>query len=279
MKKIFLMAAAISSLFIYSCKTTEVLPEDETNGLIKVQQIDNDTNIVELYTESGKFMLGYNEVYLRIKNKTSGMYSTDADISWMPVMHMTMHSHSCPKSAIQKVAGKETLYKGYLVFQMPENATERWTLTLNYQVGGMPFVVEDTVAVPNSTRKRVTVITGADTKKYILALVKPDQPAVAVNDMVIGLYKMESMMSFPSVADFTIELDPRMPSMGNHSSPNNEHLTYNAADGMYHGKLSLTMTGYWKLNLMLKNELGELLKGEAVTADNESSSLFLEVEF
>ncbi|MCF6308613.1 MAG: hypothetical protein L3J09_11775, partial [Flavobacteriaceae bacterium] len=71
----------------------------------------------------------------------------------------------------------------------------------------------------------------------------------------------------------------RMPSMGNHTSPNNEDLTYNSASKMYDGKLSLTMTGYWKLNLILQNENNEVLKGEEVTEENESSSLYLEIEF
>jgi hypothetical protein len=86
-------------------------------------------------------------------------------------------------------------------------------------------------------------------------------------------------MRFPIVKNFTVKLDPRMPSMDNHSSPNNEDLTYNASSSMYDGKLSLTMTGYWKLNLMLYNTEAELLKGEEVTDTNESSSLFLELEF
>jgi len=39
------------------------------------------------------------------------------------------------------------------------------------------------------------------------------------------------------------------------------------------------MTGYWKINLQLLNETGEVLKGEPVTDTNEGSSLFLELEF
>ena len=90
---------------------------------------------------------------------------------------------------------------------------------------------------------------------------------------------MESMMSFPMVEDFSFALDPRMPGMGNHSSPNNTDLTYNVADTMYHGNLSLTMTGYWVLNLKLLNASDDILKGEDVTEDNEKSSLYLELEF
>ena len=100
-----------------------------------------------------------------------------------------------------------------------------------------------------------------------------------INAITIGLFKMESMMSFPVVENFKINLDPRMPSMGNHSSPNNQDLVYNAITKLYDGKLSLTMTGYWKLNLILRNQNNEILKGEAVTEENEASTLFLEIEF
>src|SRR5690554_3145362 len=87
------------------------------------------------------------------------------------------------------------------------------------------------------------------------------------------LYRMEDMMTFPVVENYTITIDPRMPGMGNHSSPNNEDLTYQAAQKRYEGKLSLTMTGYWKINMKLLDENGEVLKGEDVTEDNPSSSL------
>lgn len=68
-----------------------------------------------------------------------------------------------------------------------------------------------------------------------------------INDFTAALYKMENMMTFTPVADYMISVDPRMPGMGNHSSPNNEDLTYNSATQMYDGKLSLTMTGYWRV--------------------------------
>jgi hypothetical protein len=48
---------------------------------------------------------------------------------------------------------------------------------------------------------------------------------------------------------------------------------------MYHGDLSLTMTGYWVLNLKLLNDQDDLLKGEDVTEENIQSSLYLELEF
>ena len=70
-----------------------------------------------------------------------------------------------------------------------------------------------------------------------------------------------------------------MPSMGNHSTPNNVNATQAAAGGFYNGKLSLTMTGYWKINLQLLNASNEVLKGEAITETTTESSIYFEIEF
>ena len=267
---------------IISCTKDDddvLLPENEVEDLILIQEISNDTHTVEMYSISGALSQGYNDITIRLKDKTTGDFVEDATFMWNPMMHMTQMSHSCPKSDLLKVSGKETIYNGYIVFQMAENADEGWDLTFNYTVDGEDFTAVGDISVPATDRKEVTVFMGMDDVRYIVALVNPQSPDVMINDVTFGLYKMESMMSFPVVEDYKILLDPRMPSMGNHTSPNNEDLVYNAMSNMYDGKLSLTMTGYWKLNLMLENENNEVLKGEEVTEDNESSSLYLEIEF
>lgn len=70
-----------------------------------------------------------------------------------------------------------------------------------------------------------------------------------------------------------------MPGMGNHSSPNNVHATQAAAGKLYTGKLSLTMTGYWKINLQLAKPDGTILGGQEVTDTNLASNLFFEIDF
>ena len=281
MKFIKYILPVLLTLTIISCSNDDgpEEPIDEVQDLKKVQDFTNNTHIIELFTESGFLALGYNDITLRITDKATNEYVENAVISWMPMMHMMMMSHSCPKSDVAKVTDKKTIYSGYIVFQMPENDEEGWDLTINYDINGIEYEAEGDISVPKSDKQVVTVFTGADEVKYILALVEPQNPEVKLNDMIAGLYKMENMMSFPIVQNYTIKLDPRMPSMGNHSSPNNEDLTYNMSSSMYEGLLSLTMTGYWKLNLMLYNSDAELLKGEEVTDTNESSSLFLELEF
>jgi hypothetical protein len=270
---------ALFSVILVSCTEESVAPTDELAGLLKVQELSNDIHIVELYTKSGGFLVGHNKISLRIKNKATNQYETSAAIQWMPIMRMTMHEHSCPYTAVAKAAGKETVYEGDIVFQMPGNEMEGWDLTINYTIGGTDFTAVGDIVVPNSAKVRVSSIMGSDDGRYILALIEPSSPKVATNDLIIGLYKRESMMSFPPVANFKIQVDPRMPGMGNHGSPANVNPVYNAETGLYHGKLSLTMTGYWKVNMVLLNDTDEVLKGEAVTASNESSTLYFEVEF
>jgi hypothetical protein len=43
--------------------------------------------------------------------------------------------------------------------------------------------------------------------------------------------------------------------------------------------MSLTMTGYWKINLQLLNANNEVLKGETITDAVPASSIYFELEF
>lgn len=251
----------------------------ETEGLQKVQEFNNTEHTIEVYTKNGEFYTGYNDISIRIKNTADGSYFETYTIDWMPMMTMSTMNHSCPKSTITKATDKNTIYNGYLVYQMTGMDGSGWSLKFMYTIDGVDYMAEDTISVIQSDKQNVTTFTGSDSVRYIAALIEPAAPEIAINDLKVGLYKMDTMMSFPTVANYTIELDPRMPSMGNHSSPNNTDLTYNSSDDMYHADLSLTMTGYWILNLKLLSENDTLLKGEDVTDTNDQSSLYLEIEF
>lgn len=283
MKSITYIFSILIILTIFSCSDDNNDNQEDLNkeieGLIKVKEISNDEHIIEIYSTKTKLYQGYNELTIRIVDKLTDEFITNATLDWMPVMHMIEMNHSCPKSGINKIAGMKTTYGGFIIFQMAGMMDNGWTLTFDYKVSGVSYSAIGDIDVMMSERQVVTVFTGADEVKYVLALIEPADPEVKINDMSAGLYKMESMMSFPVVANYSVQLDPRMPSMGNHGSPNNEDLVYSALEENYQGKLSLTMTGYWKLNLRLLNENQELVKGELVTEENDSSSLYLEIEF
>lgn len=281
MKFIYILPIILITLFT-SCDSDDnetIVLVPETESLLKVQELSNTNHTVEIYTKSGAFYTGYNDVSIKIKNNVDDTYFETYTIDWMPMMDMGTMNHSCPKSSITKVIGKSTLYNGNLIYQMTGMDGSGWSLKFMYTIDNVDYMVEDDITVTQSSRQNVTTFTGSDSVKYIAAIIEPTTPEIAINDLKVGLYKMENMMMFPSVADYTIALDPRMPSMGNHSSPNNTDLTYSVLDNMYHGNLSLTMTGYWVLNLKLMDADNTLLKGEDVTPTNLQSSLYLELEF
>lgn len=271
------------SVGITSCSDDNENPMPVTENPLEAYNLTSsfeaNGHMLELYSEKEGLTTGYNELYLQIKDLSTGEYIPNATITWNPVMHMTEMSHSCPKSEIS-VTEEKTVYKGFIVFQMASNADEYWELNLEYSFEGTTYTISETIEVnaPADGKKTVNVFMGADDTRYVLAMM-PLAPEVAINNLSAVLFKMESMMSFSIVEDYTITIDPRMPGMGNHSSPNNEDLTYDATTGNYTGKLSFTMTGYWKINLMLLNTNDEILKGESVTEENENSSLYFEIEF
>lgn len=282
-KTIFALLAM--AFLVISCRTSDddpinaVNPNTEIEGLLKIKEVTNDTHVIELYSKSGTTTLGYNDIKLRIKNKSTNQYEKNATITWKPMMHMTSMMHSCPNSTVQKVTSDSSLYSGYIVFQMPENATEYWDLKIDYTIGSTTYTATTVINVPVETKKTVNSFMGSDGVKYVVAYIDPKSPKVATNDMTLGVWKMQDMNNFPVVDGYTVKVDPRMPGMGNHSSPNNVHATQTAAGKLYNGKLSLTMTGYWKINLQLVKGDGTVVAGQEVTDSNPASNIFFELDF
>jgi hypothetical protein len=73
-----------------------------------------------------------------------------------------------------------------------------------------------------------------------------------MNEIEFTLHRKASMMSWPADSTYTIEITPEMPSMG-HGSPNNVNPTH-VGNGHYKGKVNFTMTGEWKVNVVVKKD-------------------------
>ena len=278
----YFCATVILSLLFIGCSddSDSIIEPNPMQDLEKIYEFPADGYAVEIYSEKPELEVGYNKVSLRIKEVSNNEYLTDANLSWMPVMHMETREHSAPHTDLNN-SENNSVYTGAIVFQMPGNETEYWDLQLTFNANGQTITqtYEISVLQPADGLKKIQVFVGNDNNKYVLAYVEPGVPAIGINDFKAVLYKMEDMMTFPLVENYTITVDPRMPGMDNHSSPNNQDLIYNATSKMYEGKLSLTMTGYWKINLKLINDSGETIMGEDVTEDNPASSLYFELEF
>ncbi|MBD0824782.1 hypothetical protein [Aestuariibaculum marinum] len=280
MKLTHIFPLILITLFSVGCSTdNDDNIINELDNLIKVKDLSNDTHTIEVYTKTGTFHTGYNAVSVRILDNATNKYIENASIDWLPVMQMPTMQHSCPKSDVSKSSNKATLYEGYIIYQMTNTDGSGWSLTFNYTINNELYSVTDSITVLQTELQNVSSFMGSDDKRYVIAFIEPTTPIIGINDLIIGVYNMESMMSFPAVENYSLALDPRMPGMGNHSSPNNTDLTYNSTDSMYHADLSLTMTGYWILNLKLIDSEDTVLKGETVTETNTQSSLYLELEF
>lgn len=279
LKKIFLLFVAAITITACSTGGSEVPEINELEGLTKINELTNATHTIELYSEKGSFTQGYNDIKLRIKENSSGNYIKNATVNWKPLMHMTSMTHSCPTSLVTKESSEKTLFEGYIMFQMPSNNPNYWDLQINYTINGTDYTMTSEITVLSSAKRVVNSFTGSDGKNYLLTYIEPIQPKVAINELKIGVWEVKGMMSYPIADGLTVKIDPRMPSMGNHSSPNNVDATQNSLGSLYEGKLSLTMTGLWKINLQLAKADGTILKGESITDTNELSSIFFEIEF
>ena len=196
-------------------------------------------------------------------------------------MHMGSISHACPYSAISKVANTNTLYKGYFIFIMASDDVDYWEITYDYTNGTDTIVsAANRLTVNNPTgRVRYQSFIGSDNLSYFLALVEPTAPQVGTNDITAYLYKKVDMLTFNQVVTDIIQIDPRMPDMDNHTSPSNVNLTYDSTTGIYKGKLNMTMTGYWKVNLIVRDAGNTILKGDSITSTTTASSIYFEIEF
>lgn len=282
-----LLALLLGLAAFTACRKDETAaPTAQTpsSGLHVLQSATDNGLTLELLNHSGTLEVGHNPVFIRIKD-ANGSAVQNATVAWEPMMTMDMggstHQHSCPYSALAPSADHSGLYEGYVVFNMASSATGSWELTLTYDVGGGPHSVALPVSVLSSDsdfRKRYTSATGTDGTTYLLAMVEPAKPTSGVNTMVVGLYKRVSGTEFPVVDGYTIRVDPRMPGMGNHGAPGNVDLTQ-GADGFYHGSVGFSMTGYWKINLMVEDGTGTVLCGNPVTTTEPESSIYFKVNF
>jgi hypothetical protein len=275
MKKtvLFLPLAAFA---LFSCDKEEI-PVDSLAGLKPIHSFtaEGSPHTVTLYNESGKLRRGYTKVYFAVSDAQGNLVEAD-EISAFPEMDMGMHKHSTPRSAIRKSGARPLLFEAYYAFLMYSGQGDgTWYYDLYYTVDGRKdSVINQVIQVDNAFRADgvtsagvIRTVTTADGKSYVVTLVEPLNPVIGLNE-ISALVHESTNPDYPAVPHFSLELDPRMPGMDNHSSPNNVNLSYDSLDGFYRGQVNFTMTGYWTINLTLLDQ-----------SDAPQGSLFFEIEF
>ena len=201
--------------------------------------------------------VGFNKVYFKITDKSTGLSLNQSTLVLHPLMNMGTYSHACPFENPASTLNADGYFEGAVLFSMI--GTNSWSLGVDITANGKSetalFPI-DKVIITNPVKKIVVIDslnTGPGTwtiTKYPMSLIEPDKWKVGNNPFEITVHTMASMMSFPAATDLTIEIDPQMPSMG-HGSPNNVNPVHTSI-GHYMGSVNFTMTGAWRVNMVIK---------------------------
>ena len=245
------------STVLPSCDTNEDV-FDPTAGLIKITEgyALGAGAKAEVWAAEELFA-GYNQLIIVLYDSVTKKRITDAHIHLEPMMDMTTMSHSCPVENPDEEAIKG-VFPGAAVFIMPSGDMGTWTLGLHVHnhLNDKEGEAQFDITVANPAVARMKSFTSLSGNKYFLSYYFPNGMKVGTNNIDIMLHTKVGMEFLP-VESFTMTMTPEMPSMG-HGSPNNVNPVH-TVNGHYSGKVNFTMTGEWRLNLVL-TEGGETIK-------------------
>ena len=258
-------------------QTVKIIPELSTT-------IDDKYDIFA-YSRNGSFHTGYNEIFFVATKKKNGNYIKNFDITGLtPLMLMVKMNmkHSTPVGGSVETFNKDYLAvkRGWISFVMNTSEAGSWTLGYNVNVLGANGGIEAADIIVDALPEGQQWLKSfkADNNNYYLSLVNPSDWKTGKNTITAYVSKKNTPATTPyglAPEQFVIEIDPRMPDMGNHTSPDNVALT-KQADGSYQGTVNLTMTGRWRIHLIVKDAQGNIVAGGDDLSDGYSS-LYWEV--
>jgi len=233
------------------------------------------------YSKTGSLHRGYNDLYFVATKRLTGNYVKNFEIeSLTPLMHMVQTDmwHSTPVSAAVTTFddGILAVKHGWVSLLMNTSDDGEWVFSYEAQVldskGGVNHLAINVEALPDGQEWLKSFKVADDT--YFLSLVNPTEWQTGTNTIKAYISKKSTPITTPyalATETFTVDIDPRMPDMGNHTSPNNTPLI-KQEDGSYQGTINLTMTGLWRIHLKVKDS-----EGNVVAGGEEGSTLFWNV--
>lgn len=252
----FFINIILFTILFVSCQNDDDVKPDTNNYLKMAEALSDGSSFnVELYSKDSLFV-GFNKVYIKVTDKNSGQPVDQATLVLHPLMDMVTFSHACPVENPASTPNTEGYYEGVILFSMP--GINSWSVSADVTVNGKTETVKfelPKVIASIPVQKIVmidSVMTNGTLKlvKYPISIVKPDEWKVGMNTFEVTIHQMQDMMTFPITNDFIVEITPEMPSMG-HGSPNNINPVYTSL-GHYVGKVNFTMTGPWRVNMLIK---------------------------
>jgi hypothetical protein len=260
MKLKFILALAIVLAFSACKKEDPITPTFEdwlVENFVRLNSQTIEGYQLELYAEEALYT-GYNGLYFYLTDPSGETVKT-FDLTLNPMMDMGMMQHTTPFEEPFKF-NEMGLHVSNITFIMPSTAGD-WTMDISIDPGDgsqLEFAFAPNVIEKDESKLVSFSSEMDDSEKYFMALISPLDPEVGMNHFEVVVYNRESMMSFPPSEDFIIEIEPEMPTMG-HGSPNNENPVH-TEDGHYEGVCNFTMTGYWKVNMVVKNANNDIVR-------------------
>lgn len=280
MKKFkYITMAALAIVSLLSCskkdddKPTPPIPPTPPTQLKTVAETKVDTYTVRLQNTSGTFVMGYNDVTLSVTDASGKEVDLQA-ATFTPWMEMykgdgkggfskeIMHTHTCPHTALAK---EGNVWKSQVLFQMMTAPSGVWFGKVTFKVGGKEHktdrldftVVEQTNKALGKVRNFRVFTEGGNSKgqKHIYAVIAPEHPKVGENDLVLGIWKMQSMESFPEVEGLTVGVAVK-DAAGKELSTT----TLSYKDKFYRGKVTYPKAGTYILAYTLKDAQGNLVQ-------------------
>lgn len=253
-------------------ETVNIIPDLST-------VVDGKYNVFA-YSRTGKFNVGYNEIYFVATKKKNGNYVKNFEVTGL-TPHMLMvkmgMKHSTPVSGPAESFSDSypAVKRAWVSFIMSSGESGSWTIGYNLDVLGSKGGIEEadiTVdPLPAGQDWVKSFKVGNDT--YYISVVNPLDLKTGANTIKAYISKKSSPATTPyalATESFKVDIDPRMPDMGNHTSPDNTELT-KQADGSYQGTVNLTMTGLWRIHLTVRDLQGNVVAGGDNLSDGFSS--------
>lgn len=249
---LFMGLALITTVFV-SCSSDDDKNESPTspaeNQLILINSAETDQGgmLVNIYAKDS-LQAQYTKLYVEVKDTETDEVISHAQVSVVPIMDMEDMSHSAPFENPESDQATNGKFETAVVFTMPGDMG--WELEV--YVYDFALDREGTATIPVSVGQpvpsRTHVVTPLDDgNKLVISYLLPTQPKVGVNDFEITIHERITGMDFQPVEDYSVTINPDMPSMG-HGSPNNVNPVH-IANGHYKGKVNFTMTGMWRIEL------------------------------
>jgi len=256
------LTLAALTFFSYSCKKNTIKPEETTPTENAGENTVNMIKIGETFINgaSAKAVIyglkepetGYNEFYIALFDSADGSRLSRGHFDLIPMMDMGSMKHSAPVENTDDSTTTNGYFKTAVIFSMP-GTSGQWSLDLyfhnhkNEKHGTGKLALEVKASAPSKFKS--TVVPKDNNTSVYISLVSPSKPTVGINDFEVILSKRISAMQYAPIDDYTLEIEPAMPSMG-HGSPNNVNPVLTTG-GHYKGKVNFTMSGLWQIKVKI----------------------------